>query len=153
MSTLSDKNDNCLFVSNDTDFILYALLAGATRKRENKKFTSEWWLEITFTQKKLGLGGTKQNKSSEYWDINNLTYTIGEKLPSGKYPVHNVVVTYLAAGFDFTEKWYNKSHATFFKTFLAQVEYVKYLVNDNDYTLLNSQAYRKLIHAVWLWLK
>ena len=45
------KHDNCLFVSNDTDSILYALLAGAARERENKKFTSEWWLEITFTQK------------------------------------------------------------------------------------------------------
>ena len=60
---------------------------------------------------------------------------------------------YLAAGSDFTEKWYNKSHTTFLKTFLAQGEYVKNLVNENDYTLLNSHAYRKLIHAVWLRLK
>ena len=45
------KHVNCLFVSNDSDSILYALLAVATRERENKKFTSECWLEITFTQK------------------------------------------------------------------------------------------------------
>ena len=30
------KHDNCLFVSNDTDSILYALLAGATRERKQK---------------------------------------------------------------------------------------------------------------------
>ena len=67
-----------------------------------------------------------------------------KKLPSLKY---------LAAGSDFTEKWYNKSHATFLKTFLTQVEYVEDLVNESDYSLLNSHAYRKLIHAVWLGLK
>ena len=47
------KHDNCPFVSNDTDSILFVLLAGATRERQNKKFTWEWWLEITFTQKKI----------------------------------------------------------------------------------------------------
>ena len=41
------KHDNCLFVTNDTDSIPYALLAGASRESENKKFMSEWWLEIT----------------------------------------------------------------------------------------------------------
>ena len=28
------KHNNCLFLSNDTDYILYALLAGATRERK-----------------------------------------------------------------------------------------------------------------------
>ena len=28
------KHDNCLFLSNDTDYILYALLAGAKRERK-----------------------------------------------------------------------------------------------------------------------
>ena len=37
--------------------------------------------------------------------------------------------------------------------FLTQVKYVKDLVNESDYTILNSNAYRKLIHAVWLRLK
>ena len=82
-------------------------------------------------------------------DIDNLIYTIEEKLPSPKYPVHNIVVIYLAAGSDFTEKWYNKSHATF----LTQVEHVKDLFNESDYNLPSSHAYRKLIHAVWLCLK
>ena len=134
------KHDNCLFLSNDTDYILYALLAGATRERDNKTIMSEWWLEITLTHKKSGLGGTKQNKISEYWDINNLIHTIEEKLPSLEYPVRKIVVVYLTAGSDFTEKWYNKSYSTFLKTFPTQVQYVKDVVNKSDYTLLNSHA-------------
>ena len=114
---------------------------------------SEQWLELTFTQKSSGLAGTKQNKTIEFWDINNLIYTIEKKLPSLKHPIHNIALRYLAEGSDFTEKCYNKSHATFLKTFLKQVEYVKDLVKECDYTLLNSHTYRKLIHAIQLGLK
>ena len=48
---------------------------------------------------------------------------------------------------------HNKSHVTFLKIFLAQVEYVKDLVNESDDILLNSHTYRKLIYAVWLRLE
>ena len=37
------KHDNCLFVSNDTDSILYALLAGAARERiKNSRQNGGW---------------------------------------------------------------------------------------------------------------
>ena len=47
---------NCLFVANDTDSILYALLAGATREREREREREQKLhvrvvTEITFTQK------------------------------------------------------------------------------------------------------
>ena len=73
------------------------------RERERTKTSRQSGDWNNFHTKKSDLGGHKQ-KTFEYWDINNLIYNTEEKLLSLKYPVHNIVVIYLAGGSDFTEK-------------------------------------------------
>ena len=61
-----------------------------------------------------------------------------------------MIILYLSAGSDFTEKWYSKTHATFFKRFIKHSTYITDLVNPVKTTALNSNSYRKLIHCVWI---
>ena len=53
------NKDNCLLISNDTDALLYALLAGVSRERTNQVFENEFWLQLNFSQTKTDVCGTK----------------------------------------------------------------------------------------------
>ena len=64
-------------------------------------------------------------------------------------PAYSIVVLYLSAGSDFSEKWFGKIHDSFLKTFIKHAQFIGDLVNEKT-TNVNSNAYRKLIHCVWL---
>jgi len=106
-------------------------------------------LEMNTLKKQNGACGNNFIKTSEYWDINELIYGVECKLNSIKYPIEAVVIVYLIAGCDFTEKWYAKTHETFLKRYINHCTYVGDLSND-DQMSVNGNAYRKLIHATWM---
>ena len=142
-------NDNCLIISNDSDAILYSLLAALQRNRVDGKYKSELWLEIVFTQRKTGICGTSNNRVSEFWNINELIYAIETELATLDNAVYSIVVLYLSAGSDFIEKWYSKTHETFLKAFMKHVKFIGSLITANDITNLDASSYRRLIHTVW----
>ena len=74
--------ENVIVVSNDTDALLYCLIAANTNKCLN-----QFWLEINYTSKITRITGCKNKKISEYWDINKLIYCIEERLPNIKNAV------------------------------------------------------------------
>ena len=100
-------------VSNDSDAILYTLLAASQWNRENNKFCTEFWLEVVHISNSTSICGVKNKKVSEYSDINKLIYAIEEKLPSITNPVLSLIVLYLCAVSDLTEKWFGITHTTF----------------------------------------
>ena len=81
---------------------------------------------------------------SQFWDINNLIYIIENHLPDVENAVLSLVILYLSAGSDLTEKWYYKTHATFLKRYTIHSSFIGDLINSNGY-LLNTNLYRKLI--------
>ena len=141
--------ENVIVVSNDTDSLFYCLIAANKRDRVQNKFLNQFWLEINYTSKLTGLSGCKNKRISEYWDINELIYCIEARLPNLKNAALSLVVLYLSAGSDLTEKWYGKTHSLFLKKFLTHSEFIGDLVNINPFQL-NANAYRKLVHCVWL---
>ena len=148
---LQHNKDNCLLISNDTDALLYALLAGVSRERTNQVFENEFWLQLNFSQTKTDVCGTKNRRASEFWDVNKLIYAIEEKLqyslekPS---PIYSLLVVYLAGGSDMTDKWFQKTHNTFLKAWLQNQSYIGQMVclDQNVYDV-NFEAYRRLLHA------
>ena len=127
-----------------THGLFYCLIAAMKRKRINKKFKNEFWLELHYTSKARGLSGSKKNLVSEFWDINNLIYSIENHLPDVENAVLSRTILYLSAGSDLTEKWYSKTHATFLKRYTTHSSFFGDLINSNGY-LLNANSYRKLI--------
>ena len=61
-----------------------------------------------------------------------------------------MVVLYLSAGSDLTEKWFGKTHATFMKKYIAHSDFIGDLINSSNIRTLNSNSYTKLIHCVWV---
>ena len=151
---LKHPDSNWLLISNDTDAILYALLAGIRRPRNGNLFRNNFWLQLNFMQNKTGVCGTQRNKVSEFWDINKLIYTIEERLGrinSKPRPFYSILSVYLATGSDMTDKWYQKTHDTFMNAWLLNLHYIGELVNqDADGVHVNYQSYRRLLHAVWI---
>ena len=143
-----------LLISNDTDAILYALLAGIRRPRNGNLFINNFWLQLNFMQNKTGVCGTKRDKVSEFWDINKLIYTIEEilgRINNKPHPVYSILAVYLATGSDMTDKWYQKTHDKFMNAWLLNLHYIGELVNqDADGVHVNYQSYRRLLHAVWI---
>ena len=144
----NNLEENVIVVSNDTDALFYCLIAAMKRKRINTKFKNEFWLELHYTSKTTGLCASKKNLVSEFWDINNLIYSIENHLTDVENAVLSLVILYLSAGSDLTEKWYSKTHATFLKRYTTHSSFIGDLINSNGY-LLNANSYRKLIHCVW----
>ena len=134
-------------ISNDTDSILYA---GNQMNRENGNFLSELWVELVYTQRVNGVCGSSHKKRSAFWDINNLIYEIESKLDNIENQVSSVVALYISAGSDFTEKWHGETHKSFLKTFLNHIEFIGDISNSENPPSLNSYAYCKLIHCVWM---
>ena len=99
--------ENVIVVSNDTDALFYCLIAAMKRKKINKKFKNEFWLELHYTSKTTGLSRSKKNLVSEFWDINNLIYRIENHLPDVEIAVLSLVILYLSGGSDLTKKWYS----------------------------------------------
>ena len=98
----------------------------------------------------LGVCGVRNKKVSEFWNINELVYAIEKKLAMISNPVYSIVTLYLSAGSDFTEKWFGKTHESFLKSFIKHADFIGSLVDQNNTTTLIGNAYRKLIHCVWL---
>jgi len=138
-------HENCLVVSNDTDSLLYMLLASLKRERVNGKYVTQWWLQIPVLKKSVACG---YKSESEYWDINELIYSIEAKFPTSEHSIQNVVILYLAAGSDITEKWFGKTHKLFLEKFIQNFDYIGDLVT-KDSTSVKAFEYRKLIHCVW----
>ena len=121
--------ESVIVVSNDTDSLFYCLIAANKRNRVENKFLNHFWLEINYTSKLTRLRGCKNKKISEYWDISELIYCIEARLPDLKSAVLSLVVLYLSAGSDLTEKWCGKTHSLFLKKFLTHSEFIGDLVN------------------------
>ena len=65
-----DRNhlqENMIVVSNDTGA---CILAANKRDHVNNEFSLEFWLEIVYTSNATGLIGSKDNRVSEYWNVN-----------------------------------------------------------------------------------
>ena len=56
------------------------MIAANRRDRVSNEFSYESWLGILYTLNATGLTESKNNKVSEYWNINELIYNI-EHLP------------------------------------------------------------------------
>ena len=65
-----------------------------------------------------------------------------------KNAVLSLVILYISASSDLTEKLYSKTHATFLKRYTTHSRFIGELINSNWY-LLNANSYRKSIHCVW----
>ena len=150
------ETENCFIVSNDTDAIIYALLAGIQRPRnERHQFKSELWVQIVYSQSNSEeVLGTKKGKTAEFWNINNLIYNIEAKFRakgSIKNPVMEIVALYLVGGCDHTEKWHAKTHETFMSQWLYHSDYVKDLaqIGEDNRPQIDINAYIRLIHATW----
>ena len=147
-------DENCLVISNDSDALMYGLLCGSsrTRSKQDGKFKTELWVQLNHTQQKTGICGSKNNKISEFWNINNLIYGIEETFKDEKLlqAVLGTVIIYLAGGSDFTEKWYQKTHRSFLEAWIRSNSYVGDLVvKEEEAFKVNLAAYRRLVHAVW----
>ena len=140
--------ENVMVVSNDTDALFYCMMAANKRDRVSNEFSHEFWLEILYTSNATGLTGSKNNRVSEYWNINELIYSVEHLLPNIGNPVLSLVVLYLSADSDLTEKWFGKTHATFMKKYIAHSDFIGDLINSSN--IRNSNPYRKLIHCVWI---
>ena len=126
------------------------MIAANKRDHVGNGFSHEFWLEILYTLNATGLRGSKNNRVSEYWNINVLIYSVEHLLPNTGNPVLSLVVLYLNAGSDLTEKWFGKTHATFMKKYIAHSDFLGDLINSSNIRTLNSNSYRKLIHCVWV---
>ena len=146
----SHLQENVMVVSNDTDALFYCMTAGNKRDRVNNEFSHEIWFEIVYKSNATGLTGSKNSRVSEYWNINELIYSIENRFPNIDNPVLSLIVLYLSAGSDLTEKWYGKTHTTIFKKFITHSDFTGDLVNLSNIRTLNSNSYRKLIHCVWI---
>ena len=109
-----------------------------------------FWFEILYTSNATRLTDSKNNRVSEYWNINELIYSIEHFLPNIKNPVLSLTVLFLSAGSDLTGKWFGKTHATFMKKYIAHSDFIGDLINSSNIRTLNSNSYRKLIHCVWV---
>ena len=69
---------------------------------------------------------------SQFGDFNNLIYSIGNHLPDVENVVLSLVILYLSAGLDLTEKWYSKTHATFLKRYTTHSSSIGDLVFISD---------------------
>ena len=126
------------------------MIAANKRDHVGNGFSHEFWLEILYTLNATGLTGSKNNRVSEYWNINVLIYSVEHLLPNIGNPVLSLVVLYLNAGSDLAEKWFGKTHATFMKKYIAHSDFIGDLINSSNIRTLNSNSYRKLIHCVWV---
>ena len=126
------------------------MIAANKRDHVGNGFSHEFWLEILYTLNATGLTGSKNNRVSEYWNINVLIYSVEHLLPNIGNPVLSLVVLYLNAGSDLTEKWFGKTHATFMKKYFAHSDFIGDLINSSNIRTFNSNSYRKLIHCVWI---
>ena len=100
--------ENVMVVSNDTDALFFCMIGANKRDRTGNEFTHEFWLEIVYTSNTTGLTGSKNHRVSEYWNINELTYSVENHLPDIENPVLLLLVLHLSAGSDLTEKWFGK---------------------------------------------
>lgn len=80
----------------------------------------------------MNLLNAKLRSTNQFWDINKLIYAIEYKLNDIKYPIQSLVTVYLAAGSDFTEKWFQKTHETFLKTYLKHKEFIGSLLDKEN---------------------
>ena len=65
-----DRNhlqENIIVVSNDTGA---CILPANKRDHVSNEFSLEFWLEIVYTSNATGLIGSKDNRVSEYWNVN-----------------------------------------------------------------------------------
>ena len=145
----NNDNKSCLIVSNDTDSIMYALLAGNLRRGIGDEFLNEFWIQISHTSS-TGNFCSSNDSVGEFWDINKLIYALETTLTELRFPIYDVVVIYLSAGTDFTDKWHYKTHEKFFSVFLRNKNFIVDLVKECDgRIILDHDAYLRLICAVW----
>ena len=85
--------ENVMVVSNDTDVLFYCIIAANKRDRVSNESSHEFWLEILYTSNATGLTCSKNNRVSEYWNINELIYRI-EHLPNIGNPVSSLIVLF-----------------------------------------------------------
>ena len=149
------ESENCLIVSNDTDAIIYGILAGLQRPRNAQgDFLGQLWVQIVYLQSKTGVMGVRKGKAFEFWNINMLIHNIELKLSLNNSVTNHalkIVALYLAGRSDLTDKWYNKTHETFLVQLMKHTEYIEDLVIFDDTHLphLNKEFYQGLIHTVW----
>ena len=136
--------ENFMVVSNDTDVLFYCMIAANKRNWVNNEFSHKFWLEILYTSNDTGLTGSQNNRISEYWNINEIIYSIEHLLPNIGNPVLSLIVLYLSAGSELTEKWFGKTHATFIKKYMAHSDFIGDLINSRNIRTLNSNSYRNL---------
>ena len=150
--TKHHKLDNCLIVSNDTDSLIFGILGSMQRETKNGKFISEWWLQINYQQKSK-ICGVLNGKTSEFWDLNSLIYSIKAKaaeLYGLRNSVLGIPIIYLAGGTDITDKWFGLTHHAFLSTWFQQSEFIGDLVKESkDGISLDRDAYRRLLHSTW----
>ena len=151
---LKHPDKNWHLTTNDTDGILYALILGISRKRDsNKKFTNEFIVELSYRSN--GKGKIKNRQISEYWDINKMITAI-ENNPSLRHtvsPVLDLVIVYLTAGTDYTNRFFGKTHSNFLQSWLKHCDYIGQLTTEDPATQMkniNMAAVRKLIHSVYV---
>ena len=113
--------ENVMVASNDADALFYCVIAANKRDRVSNEFSHKFWLELLHTSIATGLTSSKNNRVSEYWNINELIYSIEHLLPNIVNPVLSLIVLYLSAGSDTTGKWFGKTHATFLKKYADQI--------------------------------
>ena len=146
-------NNSWLVLSTDTDALFYCLMAGVQRRRtEEGIFPKAFFLQLNSRQAKSGVAGKINNIISEFWDINNLIYAIEKKLPALSNPVLDIIVVFLAAGSDLTEKWYHITHKAFLEAWILHSDFIKDLVKveSDGHIHVDLPAYRRLVHAVWV---
>ena len=107
-----------------------------------------FWFEILYTSNATRLTDSKNNRVSEYWNINELIYSTEHFLPNIKNPVLSLTVLFLSAGSDLTGKWFGKTHATFMKKYIAHSDFIGGLINSSNTCTLNSNSYRKLMSGL-----
>ena len=74
--------ENVMVVSNDTDALFYCMIAANRGDCVSNEFGYESWLESLYTSNATGLTDSKNNKVSDYWNINELIYNIEHLLPN-----------------------------------------------------------------------
>ena len=136
--------ENVMVVFKYIDTLFYCMIDANKRDRVSHEFSHEFWLEILCTTNPAGLTGSKNNSVSEYWNINELIYSIEHLLPNIGNPVLSLIVLYLSAGSELTEKWFGKTHATFIKKYMAHSDFIGDLINSRNIRTLNSNSYRNL---------
>ena len=150
--TKHHKLDNCLIVSNDTDSLIFGILGSMQRETKNGKFISEWWLQIDYQQKSK-ICEVLNGKTSEFWDLNSLIYSIKAKaaeLYGLRNSVLGIPIIYLAGGTDITDKWFGLTHHAFLSTWFKQSEFIGDLVRESkDGISIDRDAYRRLLHSTW----